>query len=329
MPLGFDGVVAAVDAAGDRRAQPAAGRGALRAEVRRLGDDRGGDVLRQRRGGARRRRDRRALAGLGVGRGARDAVGVADERDQELLVLAEREVGAEAVPRGERRHRDAVEAGDRVGGLAGLDAVAHRVDQRVGLAVLERVVGRGAAVDGGGDARGQRLGADAGGVEPGRGARHAVGQQQHLAGTQQVVLGQGVAPRELGGRGADAAGDAGERVAVLRDGDLVGGVGDDAARIGLEVRHRRRRRRRVRRRGVVAAEGFWKPPHPARATAPASSSACAGPRRPCRGAIASPMLSTLHILRVCPSPIRPVPPLRQGARSARRRGRCIQAHGRS
>ena len=52
---------------------------------------------------------------------------------------AHREVGPEPVPRGERRHRDAVEPRDRVGGLAGLDPVAHRVDQRLGLAVLERV----------------------------------------------------------------------------------------------------------------------------------------------------------------------------------------------
>ena len=85
--------------------------------------------------------DRGALAGLGVGV-AGDPVGVADDRDQQLLVLAHREVGPEAVPRGERGHRDAVEPGDRVGGLARLDAVADRVDQRLGLAVLERVVGR-------------------------------------------------------------------------------------------------------------------------------------------------------------------------------------------
>ena len=199
--------------------------------------DRGGDVRGQRRRGARRRRHRRALAGLGVGGPGRDAVGVADDRDQQLLVLADREVGAEAVPRGERRHRDAVEPGDRVGGLARLDAVAHRVDQRLGLAVAERVVGgaRRPSI-----AAAALLGRQPSGwvvtvpaSSPAGRPRHAVGQEQHLAGAQagSPRAGRCGAASSVG-RGADPARDAGEGVAVARDRHLVGGVGDDAARVG-------------------------------------------------------------------------------------------------
>ena len=254
---------------------------------------------------------------------ARDAVGVADDRDQELLVLAHREIGPEPVPRGERGHRDAVEAGDRVGGLARLDAVADRVDQRLGLAALERIVGRSR---GHGGARGpaERLGADGAGVETGRRPGHAVGQQQHLARPQHVVVGQRVAPGELVRGRPDPARHRRHRVAVAGHRDLVGRVGDDAARVGREVRQRLRRR--LGRR-IIAGERVLK------AAAGREPQGGGEQERGCRhGHPCSAGLthrSPPSILWCCVNPIRPAPPLRQGERSGRRRGRCSRAPSRS
>ena len=129
----------------DRRGQPAARRGAILAEVGRgrIGARR--EVLGQRR----RRRSAAASPACPGPAGCRrcsrsgsrsTTIGISSSWFSRIVMSP-----PETVPRGERRHRDPVEPRDRIDRLAGLDAVADRVDQRIGLAVREGVARRGAA----------------------------------------------------------------------------------------------------------------------------------------------------------------------------------------
>src|SRR5690606_33348868 len=97
--------------------------------------------------GRRRRRAARAGGGrlrLGVGRWR------GGDRDDQRLPLADRHVGAEAVPVGQRLGRDVVGPGDGEGGLAAGDLVADRLLAAAGHLRRGRR-GAGAVQRGGGD----------------------------------------------------------------------------------------------------------------------------------------------------------------------------------
>jgi hypothetical protein len=120
-------------------------------------------VGRGRRAGSGRRRSRaaggRSRSGRAAGRppraGWRDALARAagssaavagllqHDGDEQVLVLAHGEVGAEPVPFGQRAHRHAVEPRDGIGGLAPAHAVAHGLDPGC---TCGAAAGRGAGV---------------------------------------------------------------------------------------------------------------------------------------------------------------------------------------
>ena len=141
--------------------------------------------------------------------------------------------------------------GDVVGhhGLGVVDGEGHARPQRLALVVdavaVEVVVGLQADARLGACFRGpqrRRWGRDRGRAAGGRGRRRHAGDEQHVAGVDDVALGQVVERQQLGQRQPGPRGDDPQRFA-RRDDD---GDGPALVRRGRNPRRRRRERRRHR-----------------------------------------------------------------------------------